>query len=274
MIFCATMPRAYKTARLRFGRAIAHGEQLAKMWNGLPDTFLCIPKAHLYADGTGAIIAEKVGSLPDEFSLLLGEQLYQLRAALDACIYQATVYATGQNPPPDEGKLEFPITWDRAEWPGLVKRRLSALPVVVQGGIEAVQPFKSLGLSPEDQVISMGRSIGILHDLARKDRHRQVHLVGSWPLEVKPAFDLPDGVRVDQVETMPPSILVEGSVIVRFHLRGFVSGMPIRVNPQMQTNIGCNEPPVPCHSSDTFANRLTEMINAVGSIILAFEHKF
>jgi hypothetical protein len=268
------MPREYKTARLRFERAIAHHDQLAKMWNGLPDSFLCTPRARVDPCGNGELTAECVGSVPDAFSLLMGEQLYQLRSALDALIYQATVYATGTNRPKDENKLEFPITWDANEWPSLVRRRLSALPAPVQAGIESLQPFKAIGLSPQDEMIHMGRSIGILHDLARKDRHRQLHLVGSWPLQINPAFDLPSGVTLNRVETMPPSVLTEGAIIVRFHLSGFVSGMPIRVNPQMQTTIGCDEPPPPCDPSDTFANRLTEMLNAVGSIILAFEQKF
>jgi hypothetical protein len=212
--------------------------------------------------------------VPAEFSLILGEQLYQLRSALDACIYQATVYPTGRNPPPNLGQLEFPITWDKNEWPGLVKRRLKGLPVRIKQGIESVQPFNSIHLDPRAQLKHTGRSLGILHDLARKDRHRQLHIVGSWPRQVNPIFDLPEGVAVDSVETMAPSVLNEGAVIVRFYLNGFVSGMKFVVNPQMRTSIGCDEPPPPCDPSDTFDNRLTEMLNAVGSVIAAFEQNF
>ena len=101
----------------------------------------------------------------------MGEQLYQLRSELDACIYQATIYGTMQDPPPNEGRLEFPITYDATEWPNLAKRRLSALPKPIQDAIERVQPYNNLSLSSEETVKSVNRSLGILHDLARKDRH-------------------------------------------------------------------------------------------------------
>jgi hypothetical protein len=264
----------YRVARLRLERAIAHGERLAKMWNDLPADYLCTLRVRLFPDGSGVLTAENVGIVPDEFSLVLGEQLYQLRSALDACIYQSAVYATRSDPPPREEKLEFPITWDRDEWPGLKKRKLQGLPVTIQQGIESVQPFKSTHLHPKDQVKHIGRSLGILHDLARKDRHRQLHVVGSSPFEVNPIFDLPEGVAVDSVETMPPSVLNEGTVIVKFHIDGFVSGMKIVCNPQMKTSLGSDEPPPPCDPSDTFDNRLTEMVNAVGLVIAAFEQDF
>src|ERR1035437_4835134 len=116
--------RPYASARLRFERAIAHGERLSKLWNDLPSEFLCTPKAKIDDNGNGALIATKVGKIPDEFPLLLGEQLYQLRSTLDSLIYQATAYATGATPPPREGSLEFPITSDPTEWTDLVKSRL------------------------------------------------------------------------------------------------------------------------------------------------------
>ena len=266
--------RPYKAARLRFERAIAHGEHLSKLWNEIPTDILCTPKAKIDRDGHGVLMATKVGEVPDELSLVLGEHLYQLRSALDACIYQATVYATGKNPPPDENKLEFPITSDPTEWPKLAKRRLAELPVGVQKGIESVQPYHSLSLPPEDMVSSIGRSIGILHDLARKDRHRQLHIVGSWPLEVKPDFSFPARVSLRAFETMPPSLLQEGTVIARYHLDGFVSGMEVGVVPNLKTNFGCAEPPIACHPTDTFDRRLAEMVNAVGSIVAAFEKDF
>jgi hypothetical protein len=42
-------------------------------------------------------------------ALDLGEFLYQLRAALDACIHQAAILESGKDPHPDEKALEFPI---------------------------------------------------------------------------------------------------------------------------------------------------------------------
>lgn len=265
----------YEVARARLQRAIAHGERLAQLWNNLPTQYLCTPKAmKMDADGNCVLIATNVGHIPDDLPLLLGEMLYQLRSALDACIYEATIYATKQDPPPDEGKLEFPITTDPNEWSSLAKRRLSALPTHIQDAIERVQPYNNQTLPPEETIRSINRSLGILHDLARKDRHRKLHVVGSWPLDMEPIFQLPDGASVDSVEVLPPAVLQDGTVMANFHISGFASDMEVSINPQLRTNFGCNEPPAACHPSDTFDRRLAEMINAVGSVIEAFERHF
>lgn len=100
----------YAVARSRVNRAKAHGERLAQLWNEIPTEHLLKPKALADPNGDGIIFAAGVGEVPEELPLLLGEQLYQLRSALDACIYQATIYATKQDPPPDEGKLESELS--------------------------------------------------------------------------------------------------------------------------------------------------------------------
>lgn len=265
----------YQAARTRLQRAINHGERLSQLWNDLPADFLCTPKVRLIdEDGNGDIIATNVGDIPDELSLLLGEQLYQLRSALDVCLYQAAIYATKQDPPPDEDKLEFPITNDPKKWPDVVNRRLSAFPISIQNAIERVQPYNDQSLPPQEMVKSINRSLGILHDLARKDRHRKLHVVGSWPIDLDPQFKLPEGVMVDLLHVLPPSVLREETVMVKFHLKGLRRGTQVSVNPQLRTNFGCDEPPAPCDPSDTFDRRLTEMINAVGSVIHAFERHF
>lgn len=264
----------YAVARSRVNRAKAHGERLAQLWNEIPTEHLLKPKALAGPDGHGVIFAAGVGEVPEELPLLLGEQLYQLRSALDACIYQATIYATKQDPPPDEGKLEFPVTSDPTEWPNIVKRRLAALPTKIQDAIKSVQPFNNPTLPPEKMTESINRSLGILHELARKDRHRKLHIVGSWPLDMNPEFNLPDGVTLDSLEILPPSVLREGAIFARFHLTNFIPGTQIPMNPNLRTTIGCDEAPVACHPTDTFGKRLTEMINAVHSVVYAFEQNF
>jgi hypothetical protein len=173
-----------------------------------------------------------------------------------------------------KGKLEFPITSDPTEWPNIVKRRLAALPTKIQDVIKSVQPFNNRTLPPKKMTESINRSLGILHELARKDRHRKLHIVGSWPLDINPKFNLPDGVTLDSLEILPPSVLREGAIFARFHLTNFIPGTQIPVNPNLRTTIGCDEAPVACHPTDTFDKRLTEMINAVHSVVYAFEQNF
>src|ERR1035437_10366747 len=188
--------RQFTVARSRLKRAESHFELASKHWNTLPIEDLYNVSLTFDPGGTGIIRVARNKPVPEENSLLLGETLYQLRSALDACIYQASIYSSGKNPPPDENKLEFPICNTRDVFPKLAKRRLFALPQNVQDRIGEMQPYNTPPLPAEDMVRSINRNLGILNDLARKDRHRTLHLIGSWVADLQPEFDLPDGVKL------------------------------------------------------------------------------
>lgn len=261
----------YRVSTARLKRAMDHGVQLANLWNDVPSGRLCTPRARVDSNGEGELLATKVCEMPDEIPLLLGEMLYQLRSALDACIYQATVYATKRDPPPDEERLEFPITRNAKEWPRLAKRRLMHLSQHVQDVLKKAQPYHSPTLESGQEDFSVNRSLGILNDLARKDRHRKLHVVGSWPFDMTPSFILPNGVTVASFEAQPPAIIREGTIMAKFHLAGFSSGMEAMVNPRLRTTFGCAEPPVPVNDTDTFERRLREMTESVAGVIDFFE---
>jgi hypothetical protein len=262
----------FRVSRLRVSRAIDHNQALAELWNTIPPEDLCSFWPKVDPDGNGSIRVMNVKPLPDEFGLRLGEMLYQLRSALDACIYQATAYGSEPITPQNESSLEFPITNDPKEFLKLVKRRLWGLPLDLIIGIESVQPYNTPTIYPAEKLVAKNsRCLGILHDLARIDRHRKLHMVGSAPLQFEPIFTLPAGVSVKDVRITADKLLTEQSEIATYKLIGFKTGMNIHVNPNMTTNIGCTEPPEPCHPNDTFAERLTEIINTVHSIVSIFE---
>jgi len=266
----------FSVSRRRVSRAIDHHEALAALWNSLPSEELCSFWPRIDPDGNGSIRAINVKPIPDEFSLRLGEMLYQLRSALDACIYQATVYGPEPITLQNESSLEFPITNDPKEFVKLAKRRLWGLPAELIIGIESVQPYNTPANLPAEKLVAKNsRCLGILHDLARIDRHRKLHIVGSAPLQFEPVFTLPAAVSVKDVRITADKLLTEQSEIATFKLVGFRTGMNIQVNPNMTTNIGCTEPPEPCHPNDTFSERLTEILHTVNTIVSAFEsHAF
>jgi hypothetical protein len=181
--------KPFEDARLRLNRAKLHGERLAANWNEIPPEELYSVESNVNPDGTGSLRLARVKPVSDDFSLLLGEMLYHLRASLDACLYQAAIYTTGRNPPPDEQKLEFPICSNKVEFPAIAKRRLSIFPQQIQDAIERIQPYNIPTLPPSEIVKNINRSLSILNDLARKDRHRKLHLVGAWAIELDPVFD-------------------------------------------------------------------------------------
>ncbi len=106
--------------------------------------------------------------MPVELSVLLGEYLYELRAALDNCLYAVAVITSGQNPPPNAERLEWPIRASRREWTNQVGR-YRALPDVVVEALEAIQPYQA--------EFPTWNSLALLHDLARFDRHRTPKLL-------------------------------------------------------------------------------------------------
>ena len=267
--------KPFEVSRLRLERAKEHGAALARIWNEIPKGSLELNVTASVSTGNGIIEVTNSHRIPDEWPLLLGEQLYQLRSALDACVYQAAVFSTGQNPPPLEGRREFPICSDAKEFRRQAKRRLFDLPVEIQDGIERIQPYHAPPfVIPLDPSNNINRYLGILHELARKDRHRKLHVVGAWPYYFTPEFVLPPGVTVHNLEIMPPGILEAGAVLATFQLRGYIAGMDIKVNPRLRILINCDEPPAPIDANDTFAQRLVGMINAVNSVITAFEGYF
>lgn len=261
----------YQVARSRLERAKEHGERLAQLWNDIPTNYLLTPKAIITPDGDGVLFAQNVGAIPESLSLLFGEMLYQLRAALDASVYQAAIQITVSDPPPDVRSYEFPITENPSEWKKLAKRRLSKFPQAMQDGIFKIQPFNTPKLLGQELIMNMNRALGTLNAWASKDRHRTLHIVGSSPISIDPRFDLPQGVTLDSLEVAPPSVIREGALLANFHLKGFAGGMRFPMNPQMRTNFGCDEPPPPCHPSDTLDRRLVGMLNTVHSVISAFE---
>jgi hypothetical protein len=266
--------KPFTDSRSRLRRALFHHAELMRTWNEIPNEELFAPSAKMDPSGLGTLRLTRVKPIPDEFSLRFGEMLYQLRSALDATVYQAAIYVSGNAIPPDEGKLEFPILPNNAGFVAAAKRRLSSLPQAVVDLMEKAQPYHADSLSPKDMVKSPSRSLGLLSELARKDRHRKLHVVGSWALEIDPQFILPLGVTVTHLEVMKSGILEGDNELAKFQLSGYVRGMHVQVNPYLATTVGLDEPPPRCHHIDTFTERLVQITNAVDWIIGVFESHF
>jgi hypothetical protein len=85
----------------RIKRAEAHRNAFAEAWNSFADTDAYDVVLHINDYGHGGMWLEpRHITLPTDFSLQIGEILYQLRAALDGSIYASAILDTGQDPPP------------------------------------------------------------------------------------------------------------------------------------------------------------------------------
>jgi hypothetical protein len=233
----------------------------------------------MYSDGKGDIrVVPNYGRLlPNRIALHIGEALYQLRAALDSCIYDAAILETRKNPPPDENRLEFPICDSAGDFDGKAFR-LGPLAQKHRDFIESVQPYKApeilKNIPPKTWLANINRNLGILNDWARKDRHRRLHIIGGWAAEVSPRLVYPHGVHVSSLEVVGSGFLEHEDKVATFRLDGFRPGMKIDCNLGLGVDIALDEPPPPCAGNDTLGNRLTAMEISVRLIVRYFENSF
>ncbi|MBB1031265.1 hypothetical protein G6027_10270 [Dietzia sp. SLG310A2-38A2] len=114
------------------------------------------------------LLAQARDPFPIEVALAFSDWAHQLRAALDAILYQLAVKDSGQNPPPGESRLQYPLATNRAAFDREARRRLKHLSTVSIAAIERTQPYN---IPTKEH----GHALWWLHEVARIDRHRLAH---------------------------------------------------------------------------------------------------
>lgn len=197
-------PREIALSRARIQRARTLYRTFGEVWAAHLERQPCHVETEVDEAGAGVVRIVESEPIPVELSLILGEFLYELRAALDNCLYAVAVLESQQNPPPNSERLEWPICLDEGQWRDAARRRLGELSPEVREALAAIQPF--MAESPE------WNCLRILHDLARVDRHRTAHLAVPFLAKVSAAVDPEQVVDVD-VRVGPVS---EDRIIVTF----------------------------------------------------------
>lgn len=107
--------------------------------------------------------------LPEEWALVVGDCLQNLRAALE---HIAVEMALDHSPQHNPRRVSFPIADTEEAWSGRngAQRHVAMMSPAAKAEIERMQPFK----------VSPGRVyknvLWLIHELARVDRHQTVHL--------------------------------------------------------------------------------------------------
>lgn len=93
----------------RWERANDHRSAMSQVWNNyLTDHPFDFSLDH--RDGGEFILhVHQSHPVPALFAVLCGEWLYNLRGCLDYVIWATAAHYNGVVPPPDEGKLQYPI---------------------------------------------------------------------------------------------------------------------------------------------------------------------
>lgn len=168
--------------RARIERAAAHRTTFGEVWAAHLERQPRRASVEISEAGDGLVRVVENEPIPVELSLLLGEFLYELRAALDNCLYAVAVIESQQRPPPNAERMEWPICLDERTWTDHARRRLSALSPAVQQALRNIQPFAA--------ECPGWNCLRILHDLARIDRHRTAHLAAPFLADATAAADL------------------------------------------------------------------------------------
>jgi hypothetical protein len=104
-----------------------------------------------------------------------------------------------------------------------------------------MQPFNRSGATDDDKQVIDG--LLTLHDWARIDRHRRLHVVGSWASEARPGLVLPPGITLREMKLTQRAgqFLETESEIATFALEGWKPGMTIAANPKLFIDIAVSE---------------------------------
>ena len=119
------------------------------------------------------IVLEAVYDAPAELSIQFGDWLFNIRTALDYAFFQLAIEDTGKNPPTRQGARMFPIKRTKEDFDALQGTdTLHGLKESTVNMVEAMQPYHT-------KYGADGNALLWLHDLARRDRHRQPLTMGA-----------------------------------------------------------------------------------------------
>ncbi len=128
------------------------------------------------------------GEPPAEFSIIVGECLYNLRSALDYLVYDLVKAHKGTPLSSDVAtKSEFPIFIDRNKFEEHRKRKIGGIDERAQAVIEGLQPYdKDRGFHSFASLFARRHPeayhpLWLLHELSNIDKHRERHLTLFGP---------------------------------------------------------------------------------------------
>lgn len=257
----------------RLDRAKRHAEALAEAWNAYAKSHPYDATVDTDRNGTGRVRVVQVRPAPRDLALELGELLYQLRAALDGAVYAAAILETGRNPPPDHEELAFPICANERSFKHS-RGQIGPLTKQRRRIVEDVQPYNAVAnLAPERLIFSPHRALRMLHDWARADRHRTLHVVGSWISNVNPWLVVPPGVTVTEFYVANGGLLEHESEVARFRVEPPARVVDVEVNPNLAIDVALREAEPPAADNDTLSNRLHFMRVWTREVVGALERR-
>jgi hypothetical protein len=254
----------------RIERAIAHGKAFKAEGERVVNPESYTTSISVNSDWTyGSIKSITNAASENDMALELGEFFYQLRAALDAAIYQVSVMEQGCEPPANENRVEFPICHS----PQVFERNplnTDPFPQQLRDWLETIQPYNTAKTANTDYS-TLNRRLEILHNCARKDRHRRLHLVAAVPTAIDWEFTITGPGRITYETPVPANFLEDECVFLEFGIEGIRPERTtnIKLESAISIEISLSEVPVPAGSN--LGMELQWIVKAVEFVIEFFE---
>lgn len=223
----------FEGCRARLDRAREHRDEFGAEWARYLDAQPAEMTYSVDDDGNGTVSIVRHEPPPHRLSLLIGEFLDELRAALDNCLYEVAVQHSGQDPPPGEAVLQFPIYDTPNAWKANLYR-LKHLSDEHRAMLERIQPYQA-----ERQDWNCLR---ILNRLARFDRHRTLHVVGSVLTDGALLVEAPPGGHVTNCQSVDRLAVCEGVTdVASFVIEPWTPGQKVDVYSQIELEVEITE---------------------------------
>jgi hypothetical protein len=158
---------------------------------------------------------------PERWSLLLGDALTNLRAALDHAFWDAVIAHSG--PPTRPNRVAFPITATAKSFRGVGDLKALVAPQVWEV-VEAMQPFHG-----GDEAHTA--PLEVLRWLSNVDKHRNVHVVGRTVFNTGPTLIKASTPTEVVDESRHEGATEDGTVVARLKFKRPEAGEPIDLAP-------------------------------------------
>ncbi len=258
----------------RIERAALHLKAFQAEWERVthPDTYEFATEPN--SDWTlGCLRVRAKGSRENSLALELGEFFYNMRAALDSAVYQTAIFLENLALPAKADSLEFPIcdTVERFEKTRFAKRHF---PADLVNWVRSIQPYNAPNTTdPGTQELM--KHLLLLHDCARKDRHRLPHIVAAVPTHLSCKFSsIPSTIRVCNGKGVRVNFLESDDPFFFFEIHGadLTQHCNIKLESALKLEVSVDEIPVPPGSS--FDSEIKGICAAVEYVIGFFEAGF
>jgi hypothetical protein len=167
------MPLDLSSVRAKLAHSAKHAQSIRNEVASWMDRNPYSVLQNVNADSTRYAIAIRVNEPPPlhEWSLIIADCLYSLRCCLDHLVYAIASHEALQKSPSHEGRLQFPITDDRANFDDAVicRKQLGTISDPVRTVIERYQPYNR----PHSDLPPL---LSILRDLSNRDKHKLLSL--------------------------------------------------------------------------------------------------